>query len=374
MRICLIGPSYPFRGGITHYTTLLYRHLRLRHETAFFSFSRQYPKWLFPGKSDRDNSQIALKEEGVEAILDSMNPWSWYVTYKKIKAYRPELVIFPWWVFFWTPQFSFLTSLIRRNTKTRILFICHNVVEHESRLIARWCTKFVLQRGNLFIVHSKEDLQNLKKMFPQTKVRQTYHPSYDEFPRSGLSKESARRLLGVEGNIILFFGFVRPYKGLDYLLEALPRILSEQKVTLLVVGEFWTDKERYLQKIHILGLDGAIRIIDAYVPNEEIERYFVAADLLVMPYTSATGSGVVQLSFGFDLPVLVTAVGALPEVVADGVTGFVVPPRDPKAIAEKTVAFFKNGLTDAFAKNIEKEKHRFTWVNVVETIEELAAS
>jgi glycosyltransferase involved in cell wall biosynthesis len=374
MRICLVGPSYPFRGGIAHYTTLLYKHLRRRHDSAFFSFSRQYPRWLFPGKTDKDNSQIAIKEEGVEATLDSMNPWSWYLTYKKIRAHQPDLVIFPWWIFFWTPQFAFLTRMIHANTDARVLFICHNVVAHESHFIARWCTKYVLTGADLFLVHSSEDLKNLKAMMPQATVKQAFHPSYDKFPRTDLSRESARRLLGVDGNVILFFGFIRPYKGLDYLLAALPKILSEARVTLLIVGEFWDDQVRYLQQIKALGIDGAVKVIDAYVPNEEVERYFVAADLLVMPYTSATGSGIVQLSFGFGLPVLVTSVGALPEVVKAGETGLIVPPRDPDAIAEKVLMFFKNGMGEALARNIASEKKRFTWDNVVETIEQLVTS
>ena len=374
MRICLVGPSYPFRGGIAHYTTLLYKHLRPRHDSAFFSFSRQYPRWLFPGKTDKDNSQIAIKEEGVEATLDSMNPWSWYLTYKKIRAHQPDVVIFPWWIFFWMPQFAFLTRMIHANTDARVLFICHNVVAHESHFIARWCTKYVLTGADLFLVHSSEDLKNLKAMIPQATVKQVFHPSYDQFPRTDLSKESARRLLGVDGHVILFFGFVRPYKGLDYLLDALPRILAEQQVKLLIVGEFWRDKARYLQKIKTLGIDDAVQVSDAYVSNEEIERYFVAADLLVMPYTSATGSGIVQLSFGFGLPVVVTSVGALPEVVKDGETGFVVPPMDSEVLAEKVLAFFKNGLGKTFAENIDREKYRFTWNHLIGTIEELTIS
>ncbi|MFQ5822483.1 MAG: glycosyltransferase [bacterium] len=371
MRICLIGPSFPFRGGIAHYTTLLYRYLRQRHETVFLSFSRQYPKWLYPGKSDKDNSNIALKEEDVEPTLDSMNPWSWYLTYKKILAYQPNLVIFPWWVFYWAIPFSFLTRLIHKNTEARILFICHNVIQHESNLLARWFTKFVLKQGDLFLVHSNEDLRNLKEIIPKARVEHAFHPSYDEFPKSGLGKKSAKRLLGLNGKVLLFFGFIRPYKGLDYLLDALPRILSEISVTLLIVGEFWGDKERYLRKIQKMGLNNAVRVIDTYVPNEELERYFVASDLLVLPYTKATGSGIVQLAFGFDLPVLVTSVGALPEVVKEGETGFIVPSKNSEALADKVIKFFSNGMAKSLAKNIIKEKKKFTWDNVIKKIEKL---
>ncbi len=374
MRICIVGPSFPLRGGISHHTTLLYRHLRERHETVLYSFSRQYPRWLFPGKTDKDNSRIMLEEKGAEAILDSMNPLSWYRTYRKIKSFRPDLVIFPWWTFFWTPQFTFLAALIHWKTGARVLFICHNVVEHESNALANWCTRFVLGRGDLYLVHSSEDLSNLRSMLPGAIVRQAYHPCYDEFPRTGLSRESARKRLGVEGDVILFFGFVRQYKGLSYLIDALPGVLANRDVTLMIVGEFWKDKERYLEKIDELDINAAVRIVDDYVPNEELEKYFAAADLLVLPYTSATGSGVVQLSFGFNLPVLVTSVGALPEVVDDGVTGMIVPPRDPDAISEKIVRFFEQGQRTTMMERIETEKKRFSWAGVVEEIERLGCS
>ncbi len=229
----MIGPSYPFRGGISHYTTLLYKSLKKSNDTIFFAFKRQYPRWLFPGYTDRDNSSTEIKECDVENILDSLNPFTWWMVFLRIKKVNPELVIFPWWVSFWTPQFWSLATLVKTFTQTKILFICHNVVEHESRMVDKICTKFVLKKGDYFIVHSGEDLENLKDILPDANIKQSFHPTYEVFHSQVITKEEARRKLCiVEGNTMLFFGFVRPYKGLNYLLEAMPMITKHIDVTL----------------------------------------------------------------------------------------------------------------------------------------------
>jgi hypothetical protein len=192
MNISVIGPSYPFRGGISHYTTLLYRNLRKKHETHFYAFKRQYPQWLFPAETDKDTSGNPISEEGVENILDSLNPLTWWRVFLKIKKSNSQLVIFPWWVSFWTPQFYSIATLVRIFTRGKILFLCHNVVEHESNTIDKICTKFVLKKGDYFIVHSREDLQNLKKIRPEANVKQSFHPTYEVFQSKFTTKEDAR--------------------------------------------------------------------------------------------------------------------------------------------------------------------------------------
>ena len=229
MKICLIGTTYPFRGGISHYTTLLYRHLKKEHDVRFFAFKRQYPKWLFPGETDKDSSCNPIREDGVKNVLDSLNPITWLKVFLLTRRVKPELVIFPWWVSFWTPQFWTIITLIKMFTRAQILFICHNVVEHESKTIDKISTRFVLRKGDYFIVHSKEDLENLKKMLPDIDVKQSFHPTYEVFQSELISKEEARRRLSIKGNTILFFGFVRPYKGLNYLIEAMPMIIEHLK-------------------------------------------------------------------------------------------------------------------------------------------------
>ena len=371
MKICIVGPSYPFRGGISHYTTLLYKSLKRSHDVKFYAFKRQYPHLLFPGKTDRDTSNVAIEEEGVEYVLDSLNPLSWLVVFFKTKKYNPELLVFPWWVSFWTPQFWSISLLIKAFTRIKILFLCHNVVEHESGFFDRVCTRVVLSLGDYFIVHSKEDFRNLKKMFPYCKVKESFHPTYEVFSSERMSKYEAQQKIEVKGGrILLFFGFVRKYKGLKYLLEALPTILENTDVKLMVVGEFWNDKEEYLKSINELDISNNVIVIDKYIPNEDIGLYFSAADIVMLPYISGTGSGVVQVAFGFNKPVIATDVGCLSEVVEPGKTGYVVESCNPQAIADAVTRFYKEDKEAEFVKRIIEEKDKFSWDRMVEVIEE----
>lgn len=374
MKICLIGPSHPFRGGISHYTTLLYRHLRKRHEVHFFAFKRQYPRWLFPGKTDVDPSKTHIHEEGTQRILDSMNPVSWLQVASKIIKSNPDLLIIPWWVSFWAPQFWTISFLVKPVHKTKILFLCHNVVEHESNWINKILTRSVLSNGDLFIVHSEEDKKNLLAMFNNAIVRKCFHPTYNVFNQGDFDGIDNKRRLGIEGNVVLFFGFIREYKGLKDLLKSLPEVLSKVKVTLLIVGEFWKDKGQYIRLINELGIKDNTVLIDEYVPNEEIGHYFSAADLVVQPYVSATGSGVIQTAFGFNKPVVATKVGCLPEVVEDGKTGYLVSSESPHELAETIIKFFRDGNGEAFSKNVRQEKYKFSWDRMADAIEELALS
>ena len=360
-RICIIGPSYPFRGGIAHYTTLLYRALKKKYEVTFFAFKRQYPGCLYPGKTDKDPSDFTIKEDGVEYTLDSMNPLSWWKTVRRIKSIHPDLLIIPWWVSFWTPQFWSITTLIRKSKSTKVLFICHNVVQHESKLWDRVCTKLVLKNGDYFIVHSDQDLNNLKKILPEANVKKVFHPTYDIFNLRQLSKSEAQKRLGISGKVLLFFGFVRPYKGLKYLLDAMPIILKKFKVHLLVVGEFWHDKATYREQIQKLGISNSVTIVDKYVPNEEVALYFTAADVVVLPYITATQSGIVQIAYGFDKPVIVTDVGGLPDVVENAKTGFLVEPKNSSAITKAVSSFYESALDAEFKRNIIQKKEEFSW-------------
>lgn len=373
MRISLIGPTYPFRGGISHYTTLLYKCLRKRHQVDFFSFKRQYPRWLFPGKTDIDQSCAHIQEEGTRRLLDSLNPISWLSVARKIVAADHDLLVIPWWVSFWAPPFWTISSIVKLLCSTKILFLCHNVVEHESKWIDKVLTRLVLKNGDFFVVHSAEDKENLLEMFPRAKVLKSFHPTYDIFSEIECDNKSIKTKYGIDGYLILFFGFIREYKGLKYLLRALPQVLSKVKVTLLVVGEFWKDKDRYIRLIEDLGIDDSVILVDQYIPNEEIGTYFNAADLVVQPYISATGSGVVQTAFGFNKPVVATSVGSLPEVIEDGRTGYLVPPKDPDKLAQAVIKFFCEDDSAGFCKNIEKEKYRFSWDRMADVIQEIAS-
>ncbi|MHB0913819.1 MAG: glycosyltransferase [Armatimonadota bacterium] len=354
MRCCVIGPLHPYRGGIAHHATSLCRRLSERHEVSAVSFSRLYPSILFPGKSQIDESKSA-ETFPAERIIDSVNPLTWRKAREHIRALRPDLLIVEWWHPFFGPSMGAVAGC------AKTLFFCHNVLPHEPGMLARPLTRRALSRGEGFIVHSDEQKEILEELLPGRPVRKTVLPEADAFPRRGMGKAEARRILGIPGRTVLFFGLIREYKGLADLIRAM-RDLPD--VTCLVVGEFYDKKEKYDLS--------SVRVVDRYVPNEEVELYFAASDVVVLPYRSATQSGVVQTAWRFERPVIATAVGGLPEAVEHGRTGLVVPPEDPGALASAIRAYYAEGLEARFTEAVRAGAGRFSWERVIEVIEELA--
>jgi glycosyltransferase involved in cell wall biosynthesis len=373
VRISVVGPTYPFRGGIAHYTTLMTRHLRTAgHVTPLYSFTRQYPRWLFSGRSDRDPSSTPLYED-CEYILDPINPFTWWRLYRRVRAGQPDVLILQWWVPYWTPCLTAIASMIKHNTTIKIIFICHNVLPHEGGgVIDRRLALTVLRRSDALIVHSEQDRHRLLALLPHARVVKAHHPTYADLARqSNVAPANLRRQIGLPDDkpILLFFGFVRPYKGLEYLIQALHLIRKQIDVHLLVVGEFWTAQEFYERYADEFGVRDMITIINRYVPNEEIGPFFETADVVVLPYISATQSGVVQLAFGFNKPVITTRVGGLYEVVEDGVNGLVVPPQDERSLAEAVVRYFRDDMAPTMSANIAANAaNTFSWQQLVQTI------
>lgn len=369
-RFCLIGPTYPYRGGIAHYTTLLAQHLREEHETLLISFSRQYPAWLFPGRSDRDPSERPLRTEA-EYLLDPLNPVTWRRTLRRIRAWQPEVVVMQWWVPFWAPAWAVLGRGIRRLPGSpRLFFICHNVLPHEQGKWSRWLLphvlKLALKPGNRFIVHSQADGDILNRYFPQADIRVSPLPTYQKV---GESKETVLPVsLPGDRPLLLFCGFVRPYKGLDILLDALPLVLAKRPIHLLIAGEFWQGTATYRAQIDKLQLGEAVTIIDEYLPNETLTACIARSDVVVLPYRSATQSAVIQLAFGQGKPVITTDVGGLAEAVENGRTGLVVPPDDPQALAEAINCFFAEELGTVFEENIMVGNGRFAWEHLLNSL------
>ena len=284
MKIAVIGPTYPYKGGISHYNSLLCNALAKRHDVFLISFKRQYPKLLFPGKDQKDFSSNIRANVPQKRILDSINPFSWLEVVAKVKNDKPDLLIMYWWTPFWTLPFSIISKLVRTLTKTKVLFLCHNVIPHEKTKIDNFLTKRTLKNGSFFITHSKKDLEELIKLLPGANGKIGFHPTYDVFNMGALSKKYAQRMVGVNGNILLFFGYVRKYKGLIHLINAMPLILKKIDVKLLIVGEFWNDKDDYVEKIKSLGIEDKVVIVDKYVPDNEIGKYFFSSLILVLPY------------------------------------------------------------------------------------------
>jgi len=380
MKISLIGPVYPYRGGIAHHTTLLAKHLRTRHDVQLISFLRQYPERLFPGHTDRDPSTAPLRVDASFA-LDPLNPLTWWNVAKQIQAWAPDVVILPWWVPFWAMPWLGLTILIRSRTKAKILFICHNVFPHEKdSQIIRFLTRLVLSRGDIIIVHATEELRKLESLVSRKLVVCTPLPTYAELGRESEADFKTRdpekirariglSLLHPNTHLLLFFGFVRPYKGLSVLLEAMPLIIAHIPVHLLVVGEIWGSSDKYRAQIARLGLAEHVTLVNQYVPNERLSDYFKAAEVVVLPYLTATQSAVVQLAFGYGVPVITSRVGGLSEVVQDGETGLLVRPGDPDALAQAVIRFFRENMQENMRTKILADQDRFDWRRFVEKIE-----
>lgn len=369
MKIVLIGPVYPYKGGISHYTGLMYKTLSKEHEVTMISYSLQYPKFMYK-KEQRDYSNDTFRIENTEYIINTANPTSWHRTVKRIGEIKPQLVIIQWWHPYFAPCYTYIARHIQN---MRILFICHNVFPHERFPLDRWLTKRSLKKGSHYIVQSHQDEADLQTIIDDPVYKRTVHPTYNVFKLQGIDKRQARNMLGLENEkILLFFGFVREYKGLKYLIKAMPRITEKlQGIKLFIVGDFGSDKADYLKLIEEKKVSNNIVIADGYVPDKEVEKYFAACDLVVLPYVSATQSGIVQIAYGFNKPVLATDVGGLPDVVNDGETGYLVKPCDPNAIVDAVVDFYENERAEAFEENVLKEAYRFSWERMRECIENL---
>ncbi len=372
MKICLIGVTYPFRGGISHYTFKLAHELAKDHEVRVISFETLYPRCLFPGKTQLDFS-ARLFQIPHTPIIRPLDPRSWLRTLAAIRRQDPQLVVLQWWNVLCLPAYAFLCTALQCFFKGRVCYLCHNVLPHERGLPLTVLTLLGLFFARRFVVHSRADAAFLRRVLPGISVRTAPHPVYDQFRlTSYLTRAEAKRRLGLTGHVLLFFGQVRPYKGLEYLIDALPHVLAEMECTLLIVGEFYWGETHCRQRIERLGLGRYVRIVNRYVPNEEVEDYFAAADLLVLPYVTASQSGVLQIARSFDLPAVATRVGGLPDQLSDGKTGFLVPPRDSRALADAVLEVFRNRKWEEFARNIERTRSSYGWTRVAAAISSLA--
>lgn len=369
-KIVMIGPVYPYKGGISHYTGLMYRALAEEHDVTMISYKLQYPKLLYK-KEQKDFSNDTFKIQPTNYLIHTANPFNWIHSANVIKKLNPDFIIIQWWHPYFSPCYWMLCKLLKN---FKIMFICHNVFPHERFPMDRFLTKQVLSNGNYFIVHSKQDEQDLKSIKPDSLYKRTVLPTFNTFKMKNMTKSEGRQLLNIQNSekVLLFFGFVREYKGLKYLINALPQVTKNlEHIKLLVVGDFDGDKESYTSLIHELNMDVYIEIHDGYIPDLEVEKFFAASDLVVLPYESATQSGIVQIAYGFEKPVIATNVGGLPEVVLDNQTGYVVEPKNSDALASAIIRFFKENKAADFKTAIEQEADRYSWKRMTETIESL---
>ena len=366
MRLVLIGPTHPLRGGIAQYTTSLYESFSRQHSVLLLSFSKQYPTLLFPGKTQEDQSEQPF---GVshEAPLNSVIPWTWKRTAQRVNSHDPDLILFQWW----HPVFAYAFADIIRRVKLRsaavALFLCHNVYSHEGlplplghilerRLIAR-----AFRQVDGFLVHSLPLADEVRCFKPKSLVRRIYHPSYGFYSRwdTQPNKQSEKPRL-------LFFGNIRRYKGVDVLVRALAVVKEVLDVEAVIAGEFYLDPGPLRRLAEELGLVDRICWHDCYVPNEQVPALFRNSDVVVLPYRAASQSGVVPLAYEFDVPVIATDVGGLSEVVLEGQTGYLVAADDPRVLADAIIRYFREGRKAEFQENIRRFKKALNWDQVVE--------
>jgi len=311
MKISLIGPVYPYRGGIAHFTTLLALKLvEAGNEVQMISFRKQFPKWLYPGKSDKDTSEGRIKVDA-NYVLSPLNPLDWMKTISLIKEFKPDRVLLQWWVTFWGLALGIISRALKRKGFD-VHCLIHNAMPHEPKFYDSIITKFALSPVDSFIVMNEREGQTINKIISSNaKIMHSPLPVFEVFENINLSQDEARKVLNLppDKKIILFFGIVRPYKGLKILLYALAEIVkSNQDFYLLIVGEFWESKQGYLDLIKNLLLTKHVRIIDQYIPDDKVSYYFNAADVFVAPYSGGTQSASVKAALGFGIPMVITEV------------------------------------------------------------------
>ncbi len=365
MKITILSTAYPLRGGIAHFIGLLYKELNKNHEVKVITFKRQYPSILFPGKSQLeagDNVEIIP----TEILIDSINPFNWVNAGLKIKNDAPDVLIYKYWMPFFALCFGTITRIAKRNKKTRTVVICDNVIPHERKPGDISLTKYFFTSVDYFILLSEKVEKDLLKLIPAAKCKVLPHPVYSNFGLP-LKKDEARSFLKIKAEkVILFFGFIRDYKGLDILLEAISLLKDKLDIRLLVAGEFYSNKEKYLSLIDKLDLKKNLLMFTDFIPTSEVKYYFSAADCVILPYRDATQSGIVQIAMNFRKPVIAANVGGLGEVIKDGETGYIVDKENPAMLAEAILKFYEDEKEEIFVSNIEKEVEKYSWGKFVD--------
>jgi glycosyltransferase involved in cell wall biosynthesis len=359
MKIAIVGPTHPFKGGISHYTTILSNELKKNHQVTFYSFSRPYPSWFFPGSTREDSSKYKITTNNVKYIIDWLNPFTWIKVGSKICFDKPQKLILPWWMWGWSIPFWIIIKITKLNKETQVIYICHNVTEHESHFWKKFLTKFALKAGDKFIVHSKIEKKRLSLFIDSQKIYKTNHPTYNIFKKSILTKKEAKKELNIKfKNTLLFFGYIRPYKGLKKLLKVLADVVKiKPDIGLIIAGEFWENKEDYLELIDKLKLNSNVKIFDEYIKNERVQYFFEAADVVVLPYLSATGSGISQIAIAFNKKIIASNVGDFKEILA----------KYKKGVVFKNNEDLKNILLKTYQNKTNYTK-KFGWKNLIKFI------
>jgi D-inositol-3-phosphate glycosyltransferase len=376
MNVVIIGPAYPLRGGLATYDERLARAFQAAgDQVRIVTFSLQYPEFLFPGQT-QFSTEPGPTDIAIEVSLNSVNPLTWWQVGRRLRRERPDVVIFRFWLPLMGPALGTVARLVRGNGHTRVVAITDNVIPHEKRLGDGPLTRYFLNACDGFVTMSRSVLANLQQLgFGSKPALYRPHPLYDNFGPAKPKAEALTALgLAPAFRYVLFFGFIRAYKGLDVLLEAMADArVAALPVKLLIAGEFYEDAAPYEALIQKHQLESRLVRATDFIPNGQVANYFSAADIVVQPYKNATQSGVSQVAYHFGRPMLVTDVGGLAELIPAGIVGYVVPPT-AAAIADALVDFYANDREEAFAAGVRQEARKFSWEVMIAALKEVAGA
>ena len=371
MKLIIMGPAHPLRGGLATFNQRLARQFSSEgHDCSIVSFSLQYPSFLFPG-STQYSSDPAPENLTIHTLVNSVNPVNWFKVGNLLQKWKPDIIVVRYWLPFMGPALGTILRRVKKNRHTRVICIADNVIPHEKRPGDVAFTKYFLQSCDAFVTMSEKVFSDLKR-FTDKPARLVQHPLYDSFGQI-IPKEEARNHLHLSpyDKILLFFGFIRQYKGLDLLLAAMAdERIRKEKIKLLVAGEFYEDEKPYLDLIRELSLEDTVLLKTNFIPDSEVRNYLCAGDCVVQPYKNATQSGVTPLAYHFEKPMIVTNVGGLPALVPHEKVGLVTNP-DPTAIADAILRFYQLG-ENYFIPHLRSEKEKYSWGNLTKAIFELA--
>lgn len=373
-KVVIIGSAYPLRGGgiSTFNERLAKAYMDNNYEVVIYTFSLQYPSFLFPGTTQYSD-EAAPKDLNIKITVNSINPITWYKTAKAIRKENPQLVVVRFWIPFMAPCLGKISRLLRKDKNIKVVAITDNIIPHESRIGDKQLVKYFVNSVDGFVTMSRSVLGDLDKFNSNKPKVYTVHPLYDNFGSVVEKNEAIKRLnLDDKYKYILFFGFIRDYKGLDLLLKAFDKEKFEDlKVKILIAGEFYSNEDYYMKLIKDLQLEDNVVLHTSFIPNTEVANYFCASDLVVQPYKNATQSGVTQVAYHFGIPMVVTNVGGLSETIPNDVVGYVVEP-DPEAIKYAIFKFFDENKSNDFRNNIMSERKRFSWESLIDAIDKVS--
>jgi glycosyltransferase involved in cell wall biosynthesis len=371
-KLVILGPAHPFRGGLANYNERLATEFQQQgYDVVMHTFTTQYPELLFPGKSQFSDRPAPLNLD-IYRTFSSINPISWIRLGLRLKREEPDILILRFWLPFMAPAMGTISRIVRKNKKTKILALIDNIIPHEKRVGDTMLAKYFVGSVDGFVVMSRAVEADLNSFDKQKPVEFCPHPLFDNYGAIVPRLDAIKKLnLDAASKYMLFFGFIRDYKGLDLLLKAMAMpLLNDPQIKLIVAGEFYCEQESYLTLIRESGLQDRVVLRTEFIPDAEIPAYFGAADLVVQPYKSATQSGVTQVGYYFNKPMLVTNVGGLGEIIPHGKVGYVVEPN-PEAIADAINNFFSNNRYEEMSAMAEVEKARFSWASLVHSFEKL---